>query len=65
MTRWMDDRTDGQMDDETDGWNDASGRPLLYVMIGKHLMSKGALSSFLALVDKLLNVEQFFHWKFI
>jgi len=28
----MDDRTDGQMNDETDGWNDASRRPLLYVM---------------------------------
>jgi len=30
MTRWMDDRTDGRMDDETDGWNDASWRPVLY-----------------------------------
>ncbi len=27
----MDDRTDGRMDDGTDGWNDASRRPLLYV----------------------------------
>jgi hypothetical protein len=29
MTRWMD-GTDGRMDDETDGWNDASWRPVLY-----------------------------------
>jgi hypothetical protein len=27
----MDDRTDERMDDGTDGWNDASRRPLLYV----------------------------------
>jgi hypothetical protein len=28
----MDDWTDGWMDDGTDEWNDASRRPLLYVM---------------------------------
>jgi hypothetical protein len=31
MTGEMDDWTDGQMDDRTDEWNDASRRPLLYV----------------------------------
>ncbi len=37
---------------------------VLFSMVGKPLMSRGALSWFLmfrALVDKLLNVEQFFH----
>jgi len=29
----MDDWMDEQMDDRTDGWNDASRRPLLYVII--------------------------------
>jgi len=33
MTRQMNDRTNGQMDDETYGWNDVSWRPLLYVII--------------------------------
>jgi hypothetical protein len=33
MTEWMDDQMDGQMDDETYGWNDASQCPLLYVII--------------------------------
>jgi hypothetical protein len=33
MTGWMDDRTDGRMDDTIDGWNDVSWRPLLYVII--------------------------------
>ncbi len=28
---------DGQMDDRTYGWNDASRRPLLYVMLGDAL----------------------------
>jgi len=28
----MDDWMDGRMNDETDGWNDASWRPLLYVI---------------------------------
>jgi len=32
MTRQMDDQMDGRMDDGTDGWNDASRRPLLYVI---------------------------------
>jgi len=32
MTRWMDDWTDGQIDDGTDGWNDVSRRPLLCLL---------------------------------
>jgi hypothetical protein len=32
MMRRMDDRMDGQIDDGTNGWNDASRRPLLYVI---------------------------------
>jgi len=28
----MDDRTNGRINDETDGWNDASRSPLLYVI---------------------------------
>jgi len=28
---------DGQMDDDTDGWNDASQRPLLYVISNKNI----------------------------
>jgi hypothetical protein len=39
MTGWMDDQIDGRMDDETNGWNDASRRPLLYVIAHGHIHS--------------------------
>jgi hypothetical protein len=33
MMRQMDDWTNERMDHRTDGWNDASRHPLLYVML--------------------------------
>jgi hypothetical protein len=52
MTRWM--------DDETDGWNDASRRPLLYVIsckpTGKRDSQVGIFKYFLILYCPILHV---------
>ncbi len=59
MTRQMDDWTNGRMDDETDGWNDASQRPLLYVIIfAPRLHSEGMLLVPVENGDKWWNFMQ-------